>query len=141
MKKKSYYILLKSLLILNLSFQIYFVRRMRTDITYLENMAAGNTDLMIEMIEIFSEQVNDIRNEMLNLHEKQDWFRLGKLAHKAKGTVSIVGMNDLAAELKAFELKAKEGLDTSSYYDFIQKFISETREAEKELNEIADNLK
>ena len=113
---------------------------MRVDITYLEDTSNGNVDLMIEMINIFSEQIEEIRAEMLKLLELKEWLKLGKQAHKMKGTVSIVGMLDLAAELKKFELLTVDNLETEKYAEYVSKFIFETKEAEKELKEIAENL-
>jgi len=113
---------------------------MRVDITYLEDTSNGDTDLMLEMIQIFSEQVEETRREMADTLEDKDWFKLGKLAHKMKGTVSIVGMEGLAAELKKFELLTVDNKETDKYEYYINKFIFETKEAEKELKDIADNL-
>ena len=113
---------------------------MRVDITYLEDTSNGDVQLMLEMIEIFSEQIDEIRLDMLKLLKEQDWFKLGKLAHKMKGTVSIVGMMELAAELKKFELLTVDNKETEKYEEYINKFIFETQEAEKELKEIAENL-
>ena len=113
---------------------------MRVDITYLEETSNGDTDLMLEMIQIFSEQVEETRLEMLEMLEKGEWIKLGKLAHKMKGTVSIMGMMELASELKKFELLTVDNKETEKYADYINKFIFETKEAEKELIEIAQNL-
>jgi len=114
---------------------------MRVDITYLEDTSNGDINLMIEMINIFSEQIIEIHEEMLKLLDTQEWIKLGKLAHKMKGTVSIIGMLDLATELKRFELLTVDNKETEKYADYVNRFIFETQEAEKELQEIAENLK
>ena len=44
---------------------------------------------------------------------------LGLLAHKAKSSVSIMGMNDLAIMLKTFELQAKEDKESGLYESYI----------------------
>jgi HPt (histidine-containing phosphotransfer) domain-containing protein len=114
---------------------------MRVDITYLEDTSNGDVDLMLEMIGIFSEQVDEIREEMKKMLQEKDWIKLGKLAHKMKGTVSIIGMVELAAELKNFELLTVENRDIDQYEAYVDKFINETIEAEKELEEISENLR
>ncbi len=114
---------------------------MRIDITYLEDTSNGDLDLMLEMIDIFSEQVEETRQDMKRLLQEKDYIKLGKAAHKMKGTVSIVGMMELASELKTFELLTVDNKETEKYEEYINRFIFETQEAEKELQEIAENLK
>ena len=84
---------------------------MKTDLTYLKNMSAGNKDLMLEMITIFKQQVAEFVLEMNKLYTNKEFESLGKLAHKAKSSISIMGLADLAKELKTFENSAKAGVD------------------------------
>jgi HPt (histidine-containing phosphotransfer) domain-containing protein len=113
---------------------------MKTDLTYLRNMSAGNKDLVKEMIEIFKTQVTEFVSDMDSLLQNKEYENLGRLAHKAKSSISIMGLNDLAVELKTFEIIAKAGVDVEKYPNFIEKFKSETTEAISELDEIASNL-
>ncbi len=113
---------------------------MKTDLTYLRNMSAGNKDLVLEMIQIFKEQVAEFIKDMNQLLEDKDYENLGKLAHKAKSSISMMGLNDLAVELKTFEIKAKAGIDTEEYPIFISKFRDETEEAVQELEEVSANI-
>jgi HPt (histidine-containing phosphotransfer) domain-containing protein len=113
---------------------------MKTDLTYLRNMSAGNKELVKEMIDIFKSQVSEFVAEMQALLQKKEYENLGRLAHKAKSSISIMGLNELAIELKAFENMAKAGIDTEKYPNFINKFKSETSEAILELDEVAANI-
>jgi len=61
--------------------------------------------------------------------KKKEYELLGKLAHKAKSSISIMGLNELAAELKNLELIAKAGKDTEKYPVIIDKFKKETTES------------
>ena len=110
------------------------------DLTYLRNMAAGNTKLMLEMIEIFESQTKEFSQEMDQLLKDKEYELLGKLAHKAKSSISIMGMDDLAKDLKNLENLAKAGAEVDKYPEFIHKFKSETTEAIKELLEISENI-
>ena len=114
--------------------------RMKTDLTYLKNMSAGNKDLVLEMIGIFKQQVKEFIVDMNKFLIDNDYENLGRLAHKAKSSISIMGLNDLAIELKNFENKAKAGLDTDEYPIFIEKFKIETTDAISELDEVAENI-
>ncbi|MGC9343165.1 MAG: Hpt domain-containing protein [Bacteroidales bacterium] len=113
---------------------------MRTDLNYLKTMSNDDPDLMKEMIEIFNLQVNELSQEMQDLLENKEYETLGKVAHKAKTSVAIMGMNDLAKELKDLELNTKELKNTESYKDSVENFKIETEEAVKELNEFIKNL-
>lgn len=103
-------------------------------------MSAGNNDLVLEMIEIFKRQVVEFVDDMNNLYNNKDYENLGRLAHKAKSSISIMGLNELAKDLKTFEIAAKAGIDIESYPSFIAKFTTETSEALNELEEVAENL-
>lgn len=113
---------------------------MKVDLTYLKNMSAGNKELVLEMIEIFKNQVSEFSDDMDKHLANEEYELLGRLAHKAKSSISIMGLNELAADLKTFENLAKSGLEVEKYDEFIEKFKSETNEAVEELNEIVSNL-
>jgi HPt (histidine-containing phosphotransfer) domain-containing protein len=113
---------------------------MKTDLTYLKNMSAGNKELVLEMIEIFKQQVAEFNEQMNLLYNKKDFENLGKLAHKAKSSISIMGLHDLAKDLKTFENIAKAGIETEKYTKFMEKFRDETSEAVSELDQVASNI-
>jgi HPt (histidine-containing phosphotransfer) domain-containing protein len=113
---------------------------MKIDLTYLKNMSAGNKDLVLEMIGIFKQQAAEFVVEMEMLYTKQDFENLGKLAHKAKSSISIMGLTELAKDLKNFENIAKAGIETETYPAFIAKFREETAEAVAELDIVSDNI-
>ncbi len=113
---------------------------MKTDLTYLKNMSAGNKDLVIEMITIFKSQVVEFVVDMNKFYKDKEYEQLGRLAHKAKSSISIMGLEKLAAELKTFEILAKSGEKVEKYPVFIENFKKETEEAVEELNEVVRNI-
>lgn len=110
------------------------------DVTYLVEMSDGNKELMKEMIEIFHLQVSEFVDGLTKLYDERDYLNLGKLAHKAKSSVSIMGMESLADDLKILEKTAKAGIEQENYLPIITKFKNETNEAIGELNEFAEKL-
>lgn len=106
------------------------------DLTYLEGMAEGNEELIKELVEIFRKQVPDFVDEMNEYYNRQDWASLGAVAHKAKSSVYIMGMSDLAADLKTFELIAKKGENIEIYPEFIANFKKVCNEALEELDRL-----
>jgi HPt (histidine-containing phosphotransfer) domain-containing protein len=108
---------------------------MKTDLNYLKSMSGDSTELIIEMIDIFLLQIDEFYPEMISLLKEKDYNSLGKLAHKAKSSVAIMGMSNLAEKLKELELLTKENKDTSTYSAYIELFKTECDQAVQELSE------
>ncbi|MBN2480267.1 MAG: Hpt domain-containing protein [Bacteroidales bacterium] len=113
---------------------------MKTDLSYLQEMSGGNKELVKEMISIFISQVAEFAEDMENHLNNKEFELLGKLAHKAKSSVSIMGLNDLAIDLKTLENLAKEGKNAERYPTLVQKFRKVTEEAIEELNIVQNNI-
>lgn len=108
---------------------------------YIESVAGGDIEIILELVAMFSGQVKEVSTEMRTLHQKGDFYNLGMLAHKAKSSVAIMGMTELAAILKIFELQAKENKEPEQYESYISRFENDTRSAVVELENFIGNLK
>jgi HPt (histidine-containing phosphotransfer) domain-containing protein len=113
---------------------------MNIDLSYLREMSGGNKELVLEMISIFKSQVVDFAVEMDQLLKNKDYISLGRLAHKAKSSVSIMGLNDLACQLKDLENSTREGKNVSNYALAVAGFKKETEEAARELDVVIKNF-
>jgi len=113
---------------------------MKADLTYLREMSGGNRELIKEMISIFNTQVEEFSKDMDNHLAKKEYEMLGKLAHKAKSSISIMGLNDLAIELKRLENLTKEGKDIDKYAGIISQFKKDTQLAVQELNVVLQKI-
>ena len=107
---------------------------------YLESVTGGDREVISELISLFREQVSEMADEMDSLFGKGDFYNLGLLAHKAKSSVAIMGMEELAVMLKQFELQAKDSAETDKYAEYINRFKEQTSAAVKELDEFMKNL-
>jgi len=105
------------------------------DLSYVTDMAGGNKEIVAEMIDIFIAQVPDFIKEMNSCFEKKDWYNLGMIAHKAKSSVAIMGMEDQAAALKNLEILAKDGKEQEKYKEIINNFEENCHVAIEELNQ------
>jgi len=92
------------------------------------------------MISIFKSQVIEFGENMDQFLDSKQYDLLGKLAHKAKSSVAIMGLEDLARRLKDLENSARDGKNVESYAKTVAAFKQETTEAVKELNTITNNL-
>jgi HPt (histidine-containing phosphotransfer) domain-containing protein len=96
-------------------------------------MTDSNPELMQELIDIFTSQANEYIQEMQDSFEKKDWQSLSQVAHKAKSSVAIMGMNELSELLKDFEMLARDQKNVNKFPEYIGKFTREINEACKEL--------
>jgi HPt (histidine-containing phosphotransfer) domain-containing protein len=107
---------------------------------YIESVSGGDKETIRELVSMFCDQVAEFSTEMKNLLEKGDYYALGLLAHKAKSSVAIMGMEQLAVMLKKFELEAKDKKDPDNYATYVGRFESDTREAVAELGDYMGKL-
>lgn len=123
--------------------QIYFASMNYKFINteYIDSVSGGDHQVLAEIAQMFREQIVEFNNEMNRLYEERNYVNLGLLAHKAKSSVAIMGMADLATMLKTFELEAKEGKNPDMYLSYIERFKSDTAEAVKELDDYLLKLK
>jgi HPt (histidine-containing phosphotransfer) domain-containing protein len=109
------------------------------NIDYLNTVSGGDPDIIKEIVVMFKEQSIEIYNEMKSHLQGKKYILLGSLAHKAKSSVLIMGMNDLAIMLKTLEVQAKEGRDSELYESYIERFKTETDAAVIELEDLVRN--
>ena len=105
---------------------------------YLDSISNGDDKLIEELVDMFASQVTEIHREMIALNASGNFRNLGLLAHKAKSSVAIMGMAEMAALLKTFELQAKEGTGQENYSDYIEKFRADSNEAVLELRHLVE---
>lgn len=103
-------------------------------------MTEGNKELILEIIDIFVVQVEEFWIEMQDLLNKKDYDSLGKLAHKAKSSVAIIGMDAMSKKLKELEILCMEEKNTEIYQEVISNFKSECLIVIQELLDYKINL-
>ena len=106
---------------------------------YLDSVSGGDPGIINEILVIFKEQSVEIYNEMKSHLVSKNYSALGLLAHKAKSSVAIMGMSELADMLKTFELQARDGKESQLYESYIERFVSDTQVAIKELEDLIIN--
>jgi len=106
---------------------------------YLNSVSEGDPEIINEIVAMFKEQTKEIYDEMRNHLANKNYHLLGLLAHKAKSSVAIMGMSDLALMLKTFELHAKDGIQSDLYGSYVTRFKTETEAAIAELEDMVNN--
>ncbi len=108
---------------------------MITDLNYLKTMSGGDAGFISEMINLFREQVDEYSILMPQLLHNRDYDDLSKLAHKAKSSVAVMGMNQVADLLKELEILAHEEKEVEKYEEMVDEFILNCKLAMEELEQ------
>jgi HPt (histidine-containing phosphotransfer) domain-containing protein len=106
------------------------------DLTYLESVTDGDKDLIKELIDIFKVQVPEYMEEFTSAFSEKDIVTLGRIAHKAKSTVAIMGLSDLADELRELEEFSREGPFKEEYQKYITNFEIACKDAIQQLDKL-----
>ena len=69
----------------------------------LNEVAEGDIDLMIELLEIYFSQESKAKKEMLELASSNDWQRIAKISHRFQPSVVYVGLASVSEKLKLLE--------------------------------------
>jgi len=114
-------------------------KKRNINLSYLKDISAGDEELFHELIDMFISQVPEYQLQFQQELSLGEWEQLGRTAHKVKSALTMMGLYDLAAEMKMLEEQAKKGEETKSFPHSIERFINETTEAIKELKEMKKN--
>jgi HPt (histidine-containing phosphotransfer) domain-containing protein len=111
-----------------------------TDLSYLKEITGGESSIVKEMVEMFLEQIDEFKTNMISSLNDKKFIELGKEAHKAKSSVLIVGMEELGKNLKKLQLLTEQGVEAETYPDYVKMFIDQCDAARIELNEEMSKL-
>lgn len=106
---------------------------MIADLNYLKTMSGGDSKFIREMIELFREQIDEYKAIMPDLLQNKKYDELSKIAHKAKSSVAVMGMTEVAEVLKNLEILAQGGQEVEQYESMIDQFLDQSQLALKEL--------
>jgi len=106
---------------------------MITDLDYLKTMSGGDDNFIREMIGLFREQIGEYKQFMPELLHNKDYDSLSKMAHKAKSSVAVMGMTQVAEQLKELEILAHKGEEIDRYESLVNEFLEQSDLALKEL--------
>lgn len=110
------------------------------DLSILEELTDGSEDLFSDMVDIFFMQVPTFIKNMDEAYAEGNYLKLGQIAHKAKSSVATMGITNLSAKMKEFELLAKSGENPESYPKYMELFKETCQQATAELEIIKSNL-
>ncbi|MBL7871772.1 MAG: response regulator [Cyclobacteriaceae bacterium] len=81
------------------------------DFTYLKKVSNDNQEFIQEIINTFldsmPETITDIRTHLQN----KNWSHIGKVVHKIKPTITLMGIHTLKDKILELELETKKGIN------------------------------
>ncbi len=103
------------------------------NLNYLKTTTNNDKNTILLLLEIFKEQVPELKSDILSAFEQKNWIALQKAAHKAKNSFLILGLNTEAEKLQELEILCKKEKDTHLYKNFVDDFLLSCDEALKEI--------
>ncbi len=92
------------------------------DLTYLDSISENDTKFKKELIEIFVKQVPELKSQLYQHFNDQNYQSLSAIAHKAKSTMALMGIETLRSEMEWLEINAKNESNTDRYKDILENF-------------------
>jgi PAS domain S-box-containing protein len=83
------------------------------DLTYLKKVSNNNQEFVQEIINTFLETIPKTIEDINMLVEEKNWIQLGKVIHKIKPTITLMGIHQLKVKLPQLELETKDGSNES----------------------------
>ena len=104
-----------------------------TSLNYIKSAAGNDQELINEFIQIFLKQIPEFIKDFQKEFKAEAYDKIAKLAHTAKSSVAMMGMNKLSEEVKNLELLAKEDQNKVEIEKLIRKFELEVLKGKEEL--------
>ncbi|WP_069659843.1 Hpt domain-containing protein [Arcticibacter eurypsychrophilus] len=91
------------------------------NLAYLNDIAGGSTEFIIDMIDIFIEQTPIYFTQLGEAIQQKDWKATADLAHKIKPTLAFVGADELKDMMSVIESNARKLIDVDTIEaDFLE---------------------
>ena len=79
----------------------------KVDLSYLEDIAGGSNEFIIEMIDMFLEQTPAYCNDIKQAIVDKDWKKVSDVAHKVKPTLAFMGSNSAKDTMAGIEMDSR----------------------------------
>lgn len=78
------------------------------DLSYLNDIAGGNAEFIIDMIDIFLDQTPVYFQELSAAVAEKNWKATGDIAHKIKPTLAFMGVEEAKEQMAEIEKRARQ---------------------------------
>ena len=91
------------------------------DLSMVRSVSGGDETFIKKMVALFIETVPPGIKDLNDAHDRQDWLRLGKVAHKLKSTIDSMGIAVLKDDIRLIEASGKHEKDTDGLAPYVQR--------------------
>jgi HPt (histidine-containing phosphotransfer) domain-containing protein len=106
------------------------------DLSYLNQIFQGNQEMIKQIIGLFLQQVPEYITEMEACVARNDLHALHPLAHKAKSSVSMLGLRSMEEKILLIEHRSREHLELEKLPELVDQVRSECNLANEALLKI-----
>jgi hypothetical protein len=78
------------------------------DISFIQNLTSGDIVVIKEIISLFRMEVPLYIADLKKSYDEKQWDNLAAVAHKAKSSFALMGIQEVVADLKSLEIQAKD---------------------------------
>ena len=89
------------------------------DLSYLEEIANGNTDFIVEMIDLFLQQAPESLIQIKEKVARKEFQSVGNLAHKLKPTFAMIGVMTGSKLAEKIEKLTRGGYETEGISELV----------------------
>ena len=112
----------------------------KIDLSYLEDIAGGSNEFIIEMIDMFLEQTPRYCTEIKQAIVDKDWKKVSDLAHKVKPTLAFMGSNSAKETMASIETDARNLANLDSIGETFQQLHTVCIQLFSDLKEAREKL-
>ena len=91
------------------------------DLSMVRSVSGGDESFIRKMVQLFIETVPPGIADLQEAHKKQEWQRMGKIAHKLKSTIDSIGIVTIKDEIRLIESNGKHEKDTGSLAPLVER--------------------
>lgn len=113
----------------------------KINLTYLKQIADGNDEFIVEMIEMFLKNTPGALEEMNECFKKQNWEELRLIAHRIKPSYSYMGLGDTQKLLAEIESCSDSKTNLEKIPELISNVKQSSQSAFAELEEELTGMK
>jgi HPt (histidine-containing phosphotransfer) domain-containing protein len=104
-----------------------------TDLSYLEMVSDGDKEFITQVVTSFIENNKEIIEGLENGKKEENWEEMGKLIHKMKPSLEMVGLTPLKEKIIQAETNLKNGENIPETLPLVDEIIANCNQAIEEL--------
>ncbi len=113
----------------------------KINLSYLKQIADGNDEFIIEMIEMFLNKTPEALEQMNTCYQQNNWDELRKIAHRIKPSFSYIGLSGTQNTLAEIEKLSEEASQPEKVGELMQTVGATCKSAFSQLENALNGMK